>query len=62
MEGGETEKTEETYRLQEKGKERGKKKEGRKKREGLLDLWYEGYFKMKQSSGLLNTFSTVPPS
>lgn len=30
MEGGETGKTEETYRLQEKGKERGKKKEGRK--------------------------------
>lgn len=60
MEGGETEKTEETYRLQEKGKERGKKKEGRKK--GLLHLWYEGYFKMKQSYGLLNTSSTVPPS
>lgn len=62
MEGGETGKTEKTERLQWKGKERGKK-EGRKRgREGLLDLLYEGYFKMKQSSGPLNTHPTVPPS
>lgn len=62
MEGGETGKTEKTERLQQNGKERGKK-EGRKRgREGLLDLWCEGYFKMQQSSGPLNTYPTVPPS